>query len=167
MGKTKHIVPAIAIAVAIVLAGAWAFAGGPWGGRGYGGHGYGYGYPYSNLTSEQKEKLQAQQEKFLKGTAELRRELFQKRLELQGLLVDPKADREKVRAKQGEVLDLGRKLQDKALEHRVAIRERVPEGFLGQGQWGWGNGYGPAYGREHMRAPRYGGMEGYGGPLRW
>jgi Spy/CpxP family protein refolding chaperone len=166
MRKAKNTLTAMGIMVAIVLVGSWAFAHGPWGARGYGHHGRDYGYPGSNLSPEQREKLQAQGEKFYQDTAELRRELYQKRLELRGLWIDPKADPEKIKAKQAEVFELQRHIQDKALEHRLAIRQLVPEEGTGQGPWGsgYGMGYGPHHGRGHMWGPGPGSRGGYGGP---
>ncbi|MFQ6079541.1 MAG: Spy/CpxP family protein refolding chaperone [Thermodesulfobacteriota bacterium] len=173
MRKTKSTVTAIGIALAIVLVGGWAFAHGPWRERGYGRHGYGYGDPYSNLSSEQREKLQAQEEKFYQDTAELRRELYQKRLELQGLWIDPKADPEKIKTKQREVFELQSRIQDKALEHKLAARELLPEGEVGQGPMGWGHGmgpgsgmgFGPHHGGGHMGGS--GAMRGYGAGPCW
>ena len=63
MRKTKHILLVITLLIAIALVGNWAFAGGRWGTRGHGYHGRGHGY-HSNLSPEQRENLQAQQEKF-------------------------------------------------------------------------------------------------------
>ena len=169
MRKTKHTLTAIGIIVAIVLVGGWAFAHGPWGKRGYGGPGYGREYSYSNLSPEQKEKLQAQEQKFYEDTAELRKELSQKSLELRGLWKDPKADPEKIRAKQKELFELHRRIQERALEHRLAIRELLPEEGIGQGTWGsgYGMGYGPHHGRGHMWGPGPGSRGGYGGGPCW
>jgi Spy/CpxP family protein refolding chaperone len=169
MRKTKNTLTAIGIVVAIVLVGGWAFAHGPLGGRGYGHHGYGYGDPYSNLSPEQREKLQAQEERFYQDTAQLRRELYQKRLELRGLWVDPKADPEKIKAKQREVFELQSRIQDKALEHKLATRELLPEEGIGQGPWGhrYGMDYGPHHGRGHMRGHGPGAMRGYGRGPCW
>jgi len=163
MRNAKNTLAAIGIIVAIVLAGSWAFAHGPWGARGYGHHGCDYGYPGSNLSPEQREKLQAQEEKFSQDTAELRRQLYQKRLELRGLWIDPKADPEKIKAKQGEVFELQRRIQDKTLEHRLAIRELLPEEGTGRGPWcsGYGMGYGPHHGGGHMWGPGPGFRRGY------
>ena len=165
MRKRKQTLTAIGIIVATVLVGSWALAHGPWGARGYGHRGYGYGDPYANLSPEQREKLQVQEQKFSKDTAELRGELRRKRLELEGLWADPKADPEKSKAKQREVFELERRLQDKALEHRIAIRELVPEEEVGQGHWGpgYGMGYGHHYGGRHMWGPGPGFRRGYGG----
>lgn len=169
MRKTRNALTAIGILLAIVLVGSWAFAHGPRGGRGYGHQGYGHGYPYSNLSSEQREKLQAQEEKFYQDTAELRKELYQRRLELQGLWVDPKADPEKIKAKQREVFELQRRIQDKALEHKLAVREQLPEKEIGQGPWGpgYGMGYGRHHGGGHMWGHGPGAMRGYGAGPCW
>lgn len=159
MGKTKHQLSAIAITGAIVLIGTWAFAGGRWGSKGYGHPRHGYGY-HPNPSKGQRGKLQIEQEKFSKETAELRREFYQKRLELRALLVDPKADPEKIKAKQGEVVKLKRKRQEKALEHRMATRELLPEEDFYHGSRGYGAGpcwrrslkleWGRAEGSTHM-----------------
>lgn len=167
MGKTKNTLTAIGIVLAIVLVGGWAFAHGRWGGRGYGHHEYGHGDPYSNLTSEQREKLQAQEEKFYQDTAQLRRELYQKRLELRGLWIDPKSDPEKIKAKEREVFELQSRIQDKALEHKLAIRELLPEEAIGQGPWGHGMGYGPHHGMGHMSGHGPGSKGGYGAGPCW
>ncbi|NIS63458.1 MAG: periplasmic heavy metal sensor [Proteobacteria bacterium] len=167
MRKTRNTFTAIGIALAVVLVGSWAFAHGTWGGRGYGHRGYGHGDPYSNLSSEQREKLQAQEEKFYQDTAQLRKELYQKRLELQGLWMDPKADPEKIKAKQSEVFELQRRIQDKALEHKLATRELLPEGEVGHGPMGWGHGMG--FGPHHGGGPMggHGAMRGYGRGPCW
>ena len=167
MRKTKNMLAAIGIIVAIVLVGGWAFAHGPWGARGYGYSGCGYGSPSSNLSPEQREKLEAQEQKFYQDTAELRRELRQKRLELQGIWIDPKADPEKIKAKQREVFELQHRIQEKALEHQLTIRELLPEQGIGQGPRGpgYGMGYGPHHGRGHMWGPGH--KRGYGGGPCW
>jgi Spy/CpxP family protein refolding chaperone len=167
MGKRKNMLTAIGIVLAIVVVGGWAFAHGPRGERGYGHHGYGGGDPYSNLTSEQREKLQAQKEKFYQDTAQLRRELQQKRLELQGLWIDPKADPEKIKAKQREVFELQSRIQEKTLEHKLATRELLPEEGIGQGPWGHGMGYGPHHESGHMGGHGPGAMKGYGRGPCW
>jgi Spy/CpxP family protein refolding chaperone len=167
MGKRKNMLTAIGIVLAIVVVGGWAFAHGPGGKRGYGHQEYARGDPYSNLTSEQREKLQAQKEKFYQDTAQLRRELYQKRLELQGLWIDPKADPEKIKAKQREVFELQSRIQEKTLEHKLATRELLPEEGIGQGPWGHGMGYGSHHESGHMGGHGSGAMRGYGrGPCR-
>jgi Spy/CpxP family protein refolding chaperone len=167
MIKKKRTLIVIGIVVVTVLVGGWALAHGPWGKRGPGGPGYGREYLHSKLSQEQREKLQAQEQKFYEDTAELRREHHQKRLELRGLWIDPKADAEKIKAKEKELFDLQRRIQEKALEHRLAIRELLPEEGFGQGPWGYGYGmgYGPHHRRRYMEGPGSG--RGYGGGLCW
>lgn len=174
MKKTRTALVGVAVIVAVVLVGGWALAHGPWGARGYGYRGCDYGYPsgsspYASLTPEQREKLQAQEQKFYQDTGELRRELYQKRLELQGLWIDPKADPEKIKAKHREVSELQRRIQDKALEQQLAIRDLLPEEGIGSGSWcpGYGMGYGHHYGRGHMWGPGPGPKSGYGGGHCW
>jgi len=166
MGKKKNTVVAIGIIMAIVLVGGWAFARGPWGAMGYKGS---YGYPYSDLSLEQREKLQAQEQKFYEDTAQLRRDLYQKRLELRSLWVDPKADPKKIKTKQSEVFELQRRIQDKALEYQLVIRDLLPEEQFGQGPCGYG--YGMVYGHHHrwghMGGPGHSFRRGYGGGLWW
>ncbi len=165
----KNAVTTIGIILAFVLVSGWAFAHGPRGSKGHRDPGCGYGYPYSDLSSEQRERLQAQEQKFYQDTAELRRELYQKRLELQGLWADPKADPEKIKAKQGEVSELQRRIQDKALEHQLAVRELLPEEGIGSGSWcpDYGMGYGHHYGMRHMWGPGPGPKSSYGGGRCW
>jgi Spy/CpxP family protein refolding chaperone len=165
--KAKNTIAAITVIAAIVLVVGWAFAHGPWGAQGHGYRGRGCGHPYESLSPEQREKLQAQEQKFYQDTAELRRELYRKRLELEGLWADPKVDPEKIKAKQGEVSELQRRIQEKALEHQLAIRELVPEEGIGQGSWcpGYGMGYGHHQGRGHMWGS--GQMRSYGGGHCW
>ena len=169
MKKTKSAVVAIAVMVAFVLVVGWAFAHGPWGARGHGHRGRDYDYPYQSLSPEQREKLQAQEERFYQDTAELRRELYRKRLELQGLWVDPKANPEKIKAKQREVSELQRRIQEKALEHQLAIRELLPDEEIGQGAWcpGHGRGYGYHHGWGHMWGHGSGFKSDYGKGRCW
>ena len=158
MRKTKHTLTVIGVIATIVLVGGWAFwafAHGPLGKGGYGHPGHSYEYHYSNLSPEQREKLQAQEQKFYEDTAELRRELSQKRLDLRSLWIDPKADPQKIKVRQREVFELQRRIQEKAMEHKLAIRELLPEEGIGRGPWGSGMGYGP----HHRR--------GYGGGPCW
>lgn len=152
MGKSKLTISTIAVITALVLASGWAFAHGSWGKKGDGYSGSCYG-DYSNLPKEQREKLEAQEQKFYEDTSELRRNIYQKRLELQGLWVDPKTDPEKIRAKERETFGLQQQLREKALEYRLATRELLPEGDFGHGPMGYGHhmGRGAGMGSGHMR----------------
>jgi hypothetical protein len=57
---------------------------------------------------------------------------------LKALWIDPKADRETIRSKQREVLELQRQFQEKRFEHQLAIRDLLPEDYLGESPWGMG-----------------------------
>jgi hypothetical protein len=171
MRNTKRTIFGITVVVALALMGSWAFAHGRWGGMGHRGPGSGYGYD-SNLAPEQQEKLQAEDQKFYEETAGLRTELYQKRLELQALLVDRTAETGTIKAKQREVLDLERQLREKALDHRLALREVAPEGYADHGRCGYGSGDGHmmggghGHGGGHMMGFGMGGKMGFGGNPR-
>jgi hypothetical protein len=51
----------------------------------------------------------------------------------------------------------------------LAIRDLIPEEYLGQGPCGhgYGMGYGPHHGRGHMWGPGPGHRRGYGGGPCW
>lgn len=169
MKNKRNALTALGIILAITLVGGWAFAHGPWGARGYGYPACGYGYRYSKLTPEQREKLQAQEEKYYRDTEDLRRDLYQKRLDLRKLWVDPKADSERIRAKQKEVFEVERRLQDKAFDHRMALRDLIPEGELGLGPGGYDYGmrYGPHNRGGHWWGPGSHTRGGYGEGPCW
>ncbi len=174
MRKTQRTISTVAVITALMLMSGLAFAHEPWGKKGYGFPGAAYGYP-SDLSPEQQEKIQAQEQRFYEDTIELRRELYQKRLELQGLWVDPKSDPETIKAKQREITGIRQKLEEKALEHRLAMREVLPEGYFGNGPmgsghhmgYGYGMGHGPRHGWGHMGDPGSGHMRGYRGGYCW
>ena len=155
MRHTKRILLGVAVASALLFAGGWALAHGPWGQRGPRYFGPGDEFR-SNLAPEQEQKVRAEQQKFYQDTAPLRRELHQKRLELEALWIDPKADRETIRSKQREVLEVQRQFQEKRLDHQLAIRDLLPEDVLGEGSWGMG----PQ--RGHHRWSKRGPMGGLG-----
>lgn len=173
MRNAKRTILVVTVVMTLALMGGWAFAHGMWGGRGrmYPGSGYGYG---SNLAPEQQEKLQAQEQRFYQDTAELQRQLYQKRLELQGLFIDPNAGPDQIKAKQREIFELQRQFQERALDHRLALRELLPEAYSGQWPCGNGPGYGHmmGYGRHqggwHMGGgPGFGARRGFGGGPCW
>jgi Spy/CpxP family protein refolding chaperone len=137
MRKTKHTTLVITVVMALALVGGFALAHDPGERKGYGDPGAGRGWT-SNLSPEQQERLRAQEQKFYEDTATLRTELYQRRLELQGLIVDPQADPETIKAKQQELFDLERQFQERALEHRLAVREVLDD----RHHHGWGHPWG-------------------------
>ena len=131
----------IAVVMAIVLVDGWAFT-----------QEENWGDP-PKLTAEQREKLQTLQQKFFQDTADLRRDLYKRRLEMKLLWIDPSADPEKIKAKESEILDIQRKIKEKAFDLRLAVRQILPGESLGREMWGWG-------GERHM------GMRGHWGEGR-
>ena len=109
------------------------------------------------------EKLQTQRQKFLQDTADLRRDLYKKRLEMKLLWIDPSTDSEKIKVKESEILDVQRKIKEKAFDLKLAARQILPPGeYLGQGRFGWGG-----EGRMRMRGPGDEGREGYTAGRCW
>ena len=141
----------IAVVMGIVLVDGWAFT-----------QEENWGDP-PKLTADQREKLQALQQKFFQDTADLRRDLYKKRLEMKLLWIDLSADPEKIKAKESEILDVQRKIKEKAFDLRLAARQILPPGeYPGRGMSGWG-------GERHMgmRGPWGEGREGYTAGRCW
>lgn len=112
---------------------AWA---GPWG-RGCWG-GFGGGTP---LTSEQSTQIFNLKQKFYNDTADLRRQMVQKRAELAALWQASSPDEAKIAAKQKELNALRDKLQEKGLEFQLQARKIAPGAAMGPGigcggKWG-------------------------------
>jgi hypothetical protein len=141
---------ALIVAVGLLVAGATAFAYGPggWGGRGMMGPGMmgagpGWGYGLDN--------------KFYQDTAKLRNDLYQKHLELNGVLAAPKVDEAKAKALQADINKLQNEMSDKALAAQLEFRKNNPDAVA----QGYGPGWGPG---PHMG---YGRGMGYGPGNRW
>jgi Spy/CpxP family protein refolding chaperone len=75
-----------------------------------------------NLTPEQQTKLQALRENFRKETVFLRNDIKVKRLELETLWTVPKPDKDKIIAKQKELIGLTTQLKMKAIDFRLEAR---------------------------------------------
>lgn len=123
-------VVAVFSVVALLAIGATAFAHGPGWGQGYMmGEGYGPcsgpgGGPAACFGGAEND------EKFLDETAELRRELHQKRFEYREAVRDPKTEEQTVATLNKEIDELQRKISEKA-----------PKGAYGMG-YGRRGGYG-------------------------
>ena len=158
----------------LVLVGAIAvpvLAHGPGWGRGHhmgwgGGPGYGpcgdYGPGASNLTEEQRSKLETLHKKFYDETAQLRNEKWTKSRELRALLNSPNPDADKARALQKEISGLRSQLAEKRLDFELEERKIAPDAHYG---YGYGRGYGKGYGKGHGRGYGRGSghhMGGYG-----
>jgi len=102
--------------------------------RGYGGHmmGPGYGPGYGDLSKEDYNKLEAAREKFFDQTQDLRRELDEKRYAMENELAKETPDRDKINALQDDISKLRSEWDHKALEHRLEVREMMPESARGR-----------------------------------
>ena len=114
----------------------------------------------SPLTSEQKTKFQELRRKFGEENAKLIGAIVTKRLELQSLWTDPKADSKAILDKEKELRDLKNQLKDKDVQMRLEARKFLtPEQIAG---FGPGCGMGPGFGRDHMKGQGMGAGRGYG-----
>lgn len=103
------------------------------------------------LTPEQDKKLQELRQKFVAETAKLRGELLTKRLELQSLWTNPKAEAKAIMEKEKAFRDLQNQMRDKRLQFKLEARQFLtPEqiaGFRPGCGMGPGAGWGPMKGR--------------------
>ncbi len=163
----RKLIVALALAAAVVLGITYVYAQGP----GYGRTGRGY-EKWSSLTPEQQNKFQELRRKFNDETAQLRGTILTKRLELQSLWTDPKADPKAIQAKEKELTTLQDQMRDKAVQFRLEARKILtpeqlaqfgPGSGMGPG-FGGGRmmGYGPGAGYGYGRGPGYGMGPGYG-----
>ena len=121
--------------------------------------GPGKDYP---LTPEQKTKLQELRRKFREENAKLIGALVTKRLELQSLWTDPKADNKAILDKEKELRELQNQLRDKGIQMKLEARKFLtPEQIA---NFGPGCGMGPGYGRGRMMGGGYGMGRGGMGP---
>ena len=144
---------------------AFAHGGGYWGGGGYGmgpgmmgygngGRGYGmgpgmmgYGPGYdnddrgygANLSSEQRDKLDAAQEKFFAETRQLRDKIQDQRNALQEALNTDSPDAARITKLQKELSTLQAEFDQKAVQHQLEVRKILPENSNGRA---YGRGYG-------------------------
>jgi Spy/CpxP family protein refolding chaperone len=119
---------------------AYAYAQGP----GFGpGHRPGWGQEkWSSLTPEQQTKFQELRQKFNDETTQLRGAIFTKRLELQSLWSNPKADPKSILDKEKELGTLREQLRDKAVRFKLEARNVLTPEQLAQFGPGWGMGSG-------------------------
>jgi len=96
------------------------------------------------LTPEQRTKFQELRQKFVDETAKLRETLLSKRLELQTLWTNPKAETKAIIEKENELRDLQDQMKDKALQFKLEARQFLtPEQIAGLGPGcGMGLGFG-------------------------
>jgi len=152
MRKTVILLGLVAL---MVLGVAYAYAQGPGSGPGRGGMHESWGpakdYP---LTPEQKAKFQELRRKFREENAKLIGAMVTKKLELQSLWTDPKADPKAILAKEKELRDLQDQLKDKGVQMRLEVRKFLtPEQIQ---NWKPGRGMGRGFGGGHMMGHGYG-----------
>jgi Spy/CpxP family protein refolding chaperone len=159
--KMKKTIVLLGLVALMVLGVTYVYAQGPGMGPGHRGmhESWSHGKDYP-LTSEQKTKFQELRRKFREENAKLIGAMVTKRLELQSLWTDPKADSKAILDKEKELRDLQNQLRDKAVQMRLEARKFLtPEQIAG---FGPGCGMGPGFGRDHMKGQGMGAGRGYG-----
>jgi len=158
MRKTIVVLGLVAL---MVLGVTYVYAQGPGMGPGHRGMGESWSHGKdSPLTSEQKTKFQELRRKFREENAKLIGAIVTKRVELQSLWTDPKADSKAILDKEKELRDLQNQMKDKAVQMRLEARKFLtPEQISG---FGPGCGMGPGFGRDHMKGQGMGMGRGYG-----
>ncbi|MFO7714620.1 Spy/CpxP family protein refolding chaperone [Desulfosarcina sp.] len=147
-------------AIAVMAVGATAFAGKGMGsqndGRGYGGSGDQHrrggcacGQMNADLTPEQREQIEAERQAFFNATKSERQDLYAKKLELRAEMAKRQPDLQKASAMQKAVSDLQGSLDQKRLNHIMAMRKINPDagrefmrGGQGMSHHGMGRGMG-------------------------
>ena len=110
-----------------------------------------------NLTPEQKTKMQELRTKFREENASLIGAMVTKRIELQTLWSNPKADPKAIQDKDKELRDLQNRMRDKIIQHKLEFRSSLtPEQIekLGMMRWrhrGFHHHHGQGMGRPGMR----------------
>ena len=116
------------------------------------------------LTPDQNAKFQELRRKFRDENAKLIGAMVTKRLELQSLWTDPKADPKAILDKERELRDLQNQMKDKAVQMRLEARKFLtPEQIE---NWRPGRGMGPGQGRGYMAGGGFGMGRGGMGPGR-
>jgi Spy/CpxP family protein refolding chaperone len=110
----------------------------------------------SNLTPEQKTQFQELRRKFRQENAQLIGALVAKRLEVQSLWTDPKADSKAILDKEKELRDLQNQMRDKVIQYKLEARKFLSPEQIANWKLGWGMGRGHMMGRGQGMGPGYG-----------
>lgn len=105
---------------------------GPWGGGPY--QQMPYGGPYSNLTDDERQKIDELYSKFYQDTQSLRNKLWTKRNELNLLKGQENPDTSKITALEKEISELQGELFKKRAELQLQLQKIAPQ-FSGYGRW--------------------------------
>ena len=184
MKKTSILAMAMVLALTVGVSAAWAH--GPYQGRGgyngyhmmdqgygpggyhmnqgYGpggyhmmGPGYGPGRMWNDGTAETS--------KFWEETAELRKQIYDKQVELNNVLSADKVDEGQAKQLQADINKLRNEMSEKRLAANLEFRKNNPDyqGGTGQGyRGGFGPGYHHGYGPGNQRGYGPGNQRGYG-----
>jgi len=123
------------------------------------GIGRGYG-AQSGMDEEQVKQFQEKRQAFHDDTADLRQEIYQKRLEMQSEMAKKDPEAGELSRLQKEISDLQATFDQKRLTHHLEMKKAFPEAEFGGGK-GRGKGYGrgmmgQGYGRGMMGGQGYG-----------
>lgn len=118
----------------------------------HGGHGPSGWGAFDDLSEEDIKKLEEERKAFFEDTKDLRREVYQKRLELASEMAKQSPDPARAAAIQKTISDTKARLAQKRLDHLFRVRKINPD--LGMGFGGGGH---MGFGRMHS------GMMGHGG----
>jgi len=110
----------------------------------------------SNLTPEQKTQFQELRRKFRQENAQLIGALVAKRLEVQSLWADPKADSKAILDKEKELRDLQNQMRDKVIQYKLEARKFLSPEQIANWKPGWEMGRGHMMGRGQRMGPGYG-----------
>jgi Spy/CpxP family protein refolding chaperone len=174
---------ALGLFAATVFSVSYAFAQGSGHGPGHGSahpesvHGRGHGEMRHHesagagkdlsMTAEQKAKFQELRRKFRSENAQLIGAMVAKRLELQTLWTDPKAESKAIMDKERELSDLKNQMRDKAVQLKLEARKFLtPEQITKFGsRWGMRHGFGCSHMMGGHGKMDRGGMMGCDGML--
>jgi len=153
----KKTIVLLGLVALMVLGVTYVYAQGPGMGPGHRGmhESWSHGKDYP-LTPEQKTKFQELRRKFREENAKLIGAIVTKRLELQSLWTDPKADSKAILDKEKELRDLKNQLKDKDVQMRLETRKFLTPEQIQNWKPGWGMGRGHMMGgRGHMMGGGY------------
>ena len=153
----KKMIITLGLAVVMLLGVTYVYAQGPGMGPGHRGmyESWGPGKD-SPLSPEQKTKFQELRRTFREENAKLIGAMVTKRLELQSLWTNPKAESKAILDKEKELRDLRNQLRDKGIQMKLEARKFLtPEQIA---NFGPGCGMGPGFGGGHKKGygPRAG-----------
>ena len=88
-----------------------------------------------NLTPEELEKFEAERTAFRESTKDLKRDIYQKHLELQAEMAKKAPDKKTATAIQKQISELKAQLDTKQLEHRFNLKAINPDLGTGMGKF--------------------------------